>query len=64
MPLNTDGNNNNTRDFNELILRQNTKFKKKIDLLNSKIDQILQTDANESIIKKNQNDFSNLKKII
>ena len=62
MPLNTDGNNNNTRDFNELILRQNTKFKKKIDLLNSKIDQILQTDANESIIKKNQNDFSNLKK--
>ena len=62
MHLITDGNNNNDKNFKEQILRQKTNFKKKIDLLNSKIDQILQTDANESIIKKNQNDFNNLKK--
>ena len=62
MHLITDmNNNNNTKDYKEKILK-NSNFKKKVDLLNNKIEQILQTDANESIIKKNQNDFNNLKK--
>ena len=63
MHLITEMNNGNSdKDYKEQILKKNLNFKKKIDLLNNKIDQILQTDANESIIKKNQNDFKNLKK--
>ena len=56
----TDTNSNgNINSFRQKVLKNNYNFKKKIDLINDKIQQILQTDANE----KNQNDFNNPKKI-
>ena len=56
----TDNNNNNSIiAFRQQLMKKNFNFKKKIDLINDKIQKILQTDANE----KNQNDSNNLKKI-
>ena len=51
--------NENINSFRQKVLKNNYNFKKKIDLINDKIQQILQTDANE----KNQNDFNNPQKI-
>ena len=52
-------NNNNLNNFRQKIMKNNYNFKKKIDLINDKIQQILQTDAND----KNQNDLNYLKRI-
>ena len=57
--LMTDNNNNNLNNFRQKIMKNNYNFKKKIDLINDKIQQILQTDAND----KNQNDLNYLKRI-
>ena len=51
--------NNNMDNFRQKIMKNNYNFKKKIDLINDKIQKILQTDAND----KNQNDLNNLKQI-
>ena len=60
----TTNNNNLDNGFRQKILKNNYNFKKKVDLINDKIQQILQTDANEYNNKKIQNDInSNLKKL-
>ena len=55
----TDNNNDSLNAFRQQIMKKNFNFKKKVDLINDKIQKILQTDANE----KNQNDLNNLKNI-
>ena len=48
--------------FRQQLLRKNDNFTKKINNINSKIQKILEIDANESIDKKNEN-IINLKRI-
>ena len=60
----TTNNNNLDNGFRQKILKNNYNFKKKVDLINDKIQQILQTDATEYNNKKIQNDINNnLKKL-
>ena len=60
----TDVNNKGAiNTFRQQILKKNDNFKKKIDLINDKIEKILQTDASESKNIKNQNEVNNLKRI-
>ena len=55
----TDTNNESINAFRQQIMKKNYNFKKKVDLINDKIQKILQTDANE----KNQSGSNDLKKI-
>ena len=59
--VNSNGGAINT--FRQRVLKNNDNFKKKIELINDKIQKILQTDANESNNKINNNEINNLKRI-
>ena len=60
LQLMTENNNNDSLNvFRQQIMRKKINFKKKVDLINDKIQSILQTDANE----KNQNELNNMKRL-
>ena len=60
LQLITENNNNDSLNvFRQQIMRKKINFKKKVDLINDKIQSILQTDANE----KNQNELNNMKRL-